>query len=175
MLNLAPSCGIGGRGRRAERPALPPLDSNGTTVWLPLHEALAFSRWWHVVNSFVPALTVGGRAMEPARRAVLRRQRHHWSLPQPLLPMPGASERLLSMCHMDGLHLRICRSGWFKSTSKYPLEAFSELRTMDRTRACVLVALRARFSRRRFCADGDWPRRWCQGACAVQPERARSA
>eukprot|EP00322_Chrysochromulina_rotalis_P022208 CAMPEP_0115875838 /NCGR_PEP_ID=MMETSP0287-20121206/25323_1 /TAXON_ID=412157 /ORGANISM="Chrysochromulina rotalis, Strain UIO044" /LENGTH=47 /DNA_ID= /DNA_START= /DNA_END= /DNA_ORIENTATION= len=42
-------------------------------------------------------------------------------------------------------------------------------------RACVLVALPARFSR--GCAPvshGGWSRSWCQNAYVVQPERACS-
>lgn len=50
-------------------------------------------RWWQVIKRSPPALTAGGRALIPVFGAVLLHQSRHWSLPQPFLPMPGASQR----------------------------------------------------------------------------------
>ena len=94
LLKLAPSGSIGGPGRRAQRSALPPHHSTCSTAWLARGVALPGSRSWHVINPSPPARTVGGPAMVPVRRAELQRQRHHWSLPQRLLPMSDVSERL---------------------------------------------------------------------------------
>ena len=100
-------------------------------------------------------LTLGGRAMEAAHRAVLRRERRQPSLPQHALCMPACFRRLPSAYHLDGIHLRIRRRSHFHWTSAYPLDARSQLHTMVCMRACVFVALCARFPRDCSCA-----RRW---------------
>ena len=80
-------------GMPSARPALPPNDSRCSTVWQVLRVAQASWRWWQVIKRSPPALTAGGRALIPAFGAVLQHQSRHWSLPQPFLPMPGASQR----------------------------------------------------------------------------------
>ena len=96
---LVPSRSIGGRGQFGWRRALPPPEEKGSTVWLAFGSALAKARRWQVVTASLPALTAGGRAMQPVSRAPLQRQRRQCSLPPHLLYMPADSRRLCSTCH----------------------------------------------------------------------------
>ena len=75
---------------------------------------------------------------------------------------------------LDGLHLLIRRFLHAHSTSAYRLEALNGLCTMACMRACILVALPARFSRFAPVPNGGPSRSWAQNAHAVHPEGARS-
>jgi hypothetical protein len=171
---LAPSRSIGGRGQISWRRALPPADNNCSAVWM--------ARWRDSCNSEVcrwleaspRTATSGGRAMDPSQGNTLQHRRHERSLPQHALCMPGCSRRLRLACHMDGLHLCIRRFLHAQSTSAYHLEALNELRTMSCMRACIHVALPARFSRFAPVPNGGPSRSWAQNAHAVHPEGARS-
>ena len=77
----------GGQGSRQT------LEDAASRVWHARPQAIK-ARWLQWFNSSLPALTAGGRAIHPTFGAALQHEIRLWSLPPPLLPMPGASERV---------------------------------------------------------------------------------
>ena len=131
---------------------MPPTVIKCSTEW---HSTLApwqEARWCRRLEASLPAMTLGGRAMDANQGRALQQRSQQWSLPAHALCMPGYSRRLRLACHMDGLHLCIRRFLHAHLTSAYRLEALNGLHTMACMRACVLVALPARFSRGCSCA-----------------------
>ena len=133
--------------------------------------------WWRqVVNSSPRASTPGGHAMEAACRTTLPHQRRQWSLPQLYVCMSACCRRLRSMCRT-----------WMVSDFAFD-DSITSIRpphilwmlfvNCTRWTPCALARSPryARFSREiAFASGGGRSRRWCQNACAVQLERARSA
>ena len=94
LLALVPSFGSGSRRQHNWRPALPPHDIRCSTVCGWCISDVANLRWQQVDKVSPRAMTVGGRGMVTTFRHRLPHQRRHRSLPQRLVAMPGASQRL---------------------------------------------------------------------------------
>ena len=147
MLVLAPVYGIGGREQHAWRRALPPLDVKCSSVWCSFPAAMAKARWCPRLEASLPALTSGGRAMDPIEGNAPQHQRRQWSLPPHALCMPGCCGRVRSTRCRDGLHFCMRRLLPLRSCRKIPLDAVEQQPQMDRTCVRILGASSARFSR----------------------------
>ena len=140
---------------------MPPLDVRCSTACQARPAAAAKARWWQRLEALARDMTKGGRALVPADRAVLQHQLLHRSLPPPLLPMPGASERLRSFAPevltcivlFDSQELwKVSHIVWKLSASCVRWTGCAEWRTM-RARACLscLPHRRRRAGRLRAC------------------------
>ena len=119
-----------------------------------VQHGVAFASTWNEVD-FADAAVEGFSSRGNVGRA--RRGSRSWSSAAAsdpaLVSAPGRRllvslfQTLGSTCHLDGLHLRSRRILQLCSTAAYSLDAPGELCAMDRMRACVLVALHARFLR----------------------------
>jgi hypothetical protein len=171
---MAPSGSIGGCGQHAGRRALPPLDIKCSTVWHSFPTAVAKARWWPRLHASPPGLTSGGRAMIPYQGSALQHRRRQWSLPAHVHRMPGCSRRL-RMTHC-----------WMISTSSF-VESVDCDRAVKSLWKLWMSSFRwnacehAYLSRCARDSSEDAPvpnagpsRSWCQNACAVHPECARS-
>ena len=133
-------------------------------------------RWWQVVKSFPRALTAGGRAMEPAvSRAA------------------AASKTPMVSAAACPLHARVFQAFALGVSHGWSAPLHSSMPFMPIGHPHIVWKLSASCTRWLACArayssrcprafreaapvpHGGWSRSWCQNACVVQPERARSA
>ena len=150
MPALGPVYGIGSREQHAWRRALPPLDVKCSSVWCSFPAAMAKARWCLRLEASLPALTSGGRAMNPNQGRALQHRRRLWSLPPHALCMPECCGRVRSTCRLDGLHFRMHRFLRLRLCRKIPLEAEEQQLQMDSTCMRILGALSARLWRDRL-------------------------
>ena len=135
---------------------------------------MAEARWWQAVLPSPPACTAGGPAMDPASRPELQHPIHHWSLPQHVVCMPMCSRRLHSASRVDDLQHRIRGRLHFCSTAAYRLEALDKLNPMDRTQAREKRVITRASCEVAFASVAAWSRSWCQNACVLSSQNART-
>ena len=90
----APTLSSAARRPCGGQPSMPSLDSRCSTVCHGASWQMATSRRWDMLCPLLRALTKGGRAVVRQQGMDWQRRRWHWSLPAPLLAMPGVSQRV---------------------------------------------------------------------------------